>query len=331
MLSTTIRTPKINRRARGRNIAIFSVKEDMHGLVVQDALQKRNGVVCHFVATNDALAAGGLEWTSEPETPVRLRSDEGIWFEVEELDAIWWRRANYEQLPHASVDTDEYLQLATTEWKSALLGSLLDVFRGTWINHPQATIQAEHKILQLRAAQKVGLKIPPTYIGQDPDSLRAFCKRHCREKLIIKKVRGTLDIPLLTVRINSEELTDDASIRLCPAIYQAEVSGSLHLRLHVFGDEVIAVSVESNDLDWRPNLNVPMRPYNLAAEHKQKLIALNKALGLEMSIMDAKIDANGELVWLESNPQGAFLFIQALSDVNLIDAFCDFILLKSAK
>lgn len=303
----------------------------MHGLAVQDALRQRDGVVCHYVATNDALAAGGLEWTTEQETPVRLCSDEGVWFKVAELDAIWWRRANYDQLEHPGVHTDEHLRLATTEWKSALLGSLLDAFRGTWINHPEATTRAEHKILQLRAAQAVGLKIPPTYVGQDPCSLRAFCAQHSLEKLVIKKVRGTIDIPLLTVRITPDDLTDEASIRLCPAIYQVEVSGYLHLRLHVFGSEVIAVSVESDALDWRPNLNVPMRPFNLDPIHKEKLIALNKALGLEMSIMDAKIDANGDLVWLEANPQGAFLFVQAISEVNLIDAFCDFVLRKASQ
>jgi hypothetical protein len=303
----------------------------MHGLAVQNALRQRDGVVCHYVATNDSIAAGGLEWTTEQETPIRLRSDEGVWFNVAELDAIWWRRANYDQLEHPGVHTDKHLRLATTEWKSALLGTLLDAFRGVWINHPEATARAEHKILQLRAAQAAGLKIPATYVGQDPCSLRVFFAQHSLEKLVIKKVRGTLDTPLLTVRITPDDLTDEASIRLCPAIYQVEVSGSLHLRLHVFGSEVIAVSVESNALDWRPNLNVPMRPYNLDRIHKEKLIALNKALGLEMSIMDAKIDANGDLVWLEANPQGAFLFVQAISDVNLIDAFCDFVLQKASQ
>lgn len=303
----------------------------MHGLVVQKALRQRTGTICHFVATNDSLASGGLEWTSEGETPARLRSDEGEWFEVAELDAIWWRRANYDQLEHPDVHSEQHLRLATTEWKSALLGTLLDAFRGVWINHPEATLRAEHKILQLRAAQNVGLKIPPTYIGQDPGSLRAFCSKHNLEKIIIKKVRGTLEIPLLTVQITPDELRDEASIRLCPAIYQAKVTGSRHLRLHVFGSEVIAVSIDSDALDWRPNLNVPMKLFNLDQRHKEKLIALNKALGLEMSIMDAKIDNSGDLVWLEANPQGAFFFVQALSEVSLIDTFCDFVLRKASQ
>jgi hypothetical protein len=304
-------------------IAIFSLKDELHGLVVQDALRKR-GVACDYVATNDLLAHGGLVWGHGG--PARVRSDEGDWFEVEELDAIWWRRAYQEQLAHPGVERADELRLATAEWRSALLGSLLSDFHGVWINDPDAGRRAEHKIVQLNAARAVGLRVPPTYVGQDPVSLRAFAAEHGLERMVIKKVQGTMEIALLTVPITPRDLHDDASIRLCPAIYQAEVPGCRHLRVHVLGEHVIAIELHSEALDWRPDLNVPMRRVDLDPIHRLRLVALNEALGLEMSIMDAKLDDDGDMIWLEANPQGAFLFVEALAEVDLTSAMCDFLL-----
>jgi hypothetical protein len=116
-------------------IAIFSLKDELHALVAQDALRRR-GVTCHFVATNDLLENGGLVWSRTGSA--RLRSDEGEWFEVGELDAIWWRRAYPQQLPRAGVDRDDILRFATIAWRSALLGARLSDFRGAWINDPYA-------------------------------------------------------------------------------------------------------------------------------------------------------------------------------------------------
>jgi hypothetical protein len=191
---------------------------------------------------------------------------------------------------------------------------------------PDAGRRAEHKIVQLNAARAVGLRVPPTYVGQDPVSLRAFAAEHGLERMVIKKVQGTMEIALLTVPITPRDLHDDASIRLCPAIYQAEVPGCRHLRVHVLGEHVIAIELHSEALDWRPDLNVPMRRVDLDPIHRLRLIALNEALGLEMSIMDAKLDDDGDMIWLEANPQGAFLFVEALAEVDLTSAMCDFLL-----
>jgi len=308
-------------------IAVFSLKDDVHGLIVQDALRKR-GVVCHFVATNDLIASGGLVWSHSGSA--RIRSDEGEWFEIAELDAIWWRRVYQQQLPHEAVTEPELLRLATAEWRGALLGALLGEFHGAWLNDPYAGRRAEHKIVQLRAAQAVGLRIPPTYVGQDPLALRAFCAEHGLGRMVLKKVQGTVETALLTVPITPDDLWDDASIALCPAIYQGEVPGRVHLRLHVFGDRVIAVALESDALDWRPDLNIPMRRFDLDAGHAARLIALNHELGLEMSIMDAKLSDDGDLVWLEANPQGAFAFAEALAEVDITGALCDLLMERAS-
>ena len=34
---------------------------------------------------------------------------------------------------------------------------------------------------------------------------------------------------------------------------------------------------------------------------------------------------SGDIYWLEVNPQGQFLFVQALSGMDIVGTFCDFI------
>jgi hypothetical protein len=46
--------------------------------------------------------------------------------------------------------------------------------------------------------------------------------------------------------------------------------------------------------------------------------------------MDAKLDEDGDLIWLETNPQGAFLFIEALADVALTDALCELLIERAS-
>ena len=45
-----------------------------------------------------------------------------------------------------------------------------------------------------------------------------------------------------------------------------------------------------------------------------------------MGIIDLKETPAGELIWLEVNPQGQFLFLEALSDLKIGDIFAEYLL-----
>lgn len=107
---------------------------------------------------------------------------------------------------------------------------------------------------------------------------------------------------------------------------QARPIGSAHnLRIHCFGDIVRAVELNSKRLDWRFDLNIPMNEVDLAAQTKDQLRAVLDMLSLRMGIFDFKITPDGELVWLEVNPQGQYLFIEALTGVPLTDEIATFL------
>jgi hypothetical protein len=307
-------------------VGVFSLEDDLHALAVQHRLRERYGAVCHVVETNALACAGGLTWsvTSGRELPV-LRARDGAWFDVRELDVIWWRRASYPQraLP-PDLDADA-AELVAVEWRSALLGLVANEFTGRAVNNPARVRESENKLIQLRCAARAGLRVPRTLVSQDPAAVRRFCQEH-DGGVIVKAVRGLPRQPLMTVPIDLSS-TDDEAIRLCPAIYQESVPGRRHLRICCFGDRVHAVALESDDLDWRRHVNgVPFYPFALDETIQDRLRDVLRRMDIRMAIMDAKLTPEGELVWLEANPQGQFLFLEGLSGVDLTTPFCEFLL-----
>jgi hypothetical protein len=300
-------------------------------MAVSYALRHRFGAVCHLVETNALASDGGLTWSTcaEGNVPV-LRDRDGEWFDVRELDLIWWRRASYPQrdLPEGlDVDTREFVSL---EGRYALVGMLVASFTGKWVNHPASVRSSENKLIQLWVAEREGLRVPRTVISQNPEVVRRFVT-DLEGRVIVKAVRGLAGgQPLLTVPFDPSGV-DDASIRISPAIYQERVAGTRHLRICCFGDRMIAAALDSPDLDWRRNLrNVPFVPWEIDEVVKHKLKAVLDLLGIRMAVMDAKVTPHGEMVWLEANPQGQFLFIEGLTGLDLTTAFCEFLLAEAA-
>ena len=149
-------------------IAIFSLERDLHAHAVAHELRRRHGATCHIVATDRLFDRGGLSWEIAVDglTRGRLRSYDGVWFEVSCLDAVWWRRVNQplrEDERLAGPDVREFVQ---NEWRAALFGVVSDQFRGRWINRPHSDVLAGNKLYQLTAAQNAGLRVPATLVSR---------------------------------------------------------------------------------------------------------------------------------------------------------------------
>jgi hypothetical protein len=48
-----------------------------------------------------------------------------------------------------------------------------------------------------------------------------------------------------------------------------------------------------------------------------------------MGIIDLKLTPDGEPVWLEVNPQGQFLFLDAFADLQLAAKFADYLVAQA--
>jgi glutathione synthase/RimK-type ligase-like ATP-grasp enzyme len=309
-----------------KQLAILTIEEDIHALIVQKALQDYEDVCCHIVETNRISGNLGPSWTNSDyfELGCTVPTVEGAYIDVHALDAIWWRRTNFPQQVPSAVTNSVHIDAINRDCRTALMGLLLNEFSGSWINEPAATSLAENKLIQLRAAQRVGFRTPLTLVSQDPVQIKQFHAALGNET-IIKCVKGTTQTPLMTKMVSEEHLTDEDSLRLCPAIYQEYIPGNLHVRAHCFGDKVLAALIKSEDLDWRLNLTVPFEALELDETVKHKVRNLLRALNLKMGVLDLKLLHGNIPVFLEVNPQGQFLFTEGLSGLELTTAFTEFL------
>ncbi|KAB2893762.1 MAG: hypothetical protein F9K40_16950 [Kofleriaceae bacterium] len=304
-------------------IGIVTYGNDGHGHLIRKKLEEQHGAWCCLIPSDELALRGGLDWSSEDGAPARLPTSDGPTVDVRTLDALWYRRTTVRQTLPEGVDPAYELHIYKSI-ERVVEGILLDGFAGRWISHPAATVRAENKLVQLRAAQRAGLRIPATLVGQEPAAIRRFCAAH--PGAIIKPVATPRGVEVVQTAVVSRELLEqDDVLALAPAIYQEQVPGARHLRVTVFGDRCVAAMITADRLDWRLDLTVPFRGCELDVALERKLRATLRDLGLVMGIFDLKLTDDGEPVFLEVNSQGQFLFVEALCDLPLGDLFAAFL------
>lgn len=312
------------------NIAIFSLETDLHAHAIGHELSGRSDVTCHVVLTDALHDGGALHQEVVPNSESLLRSTDGTEFSPESLDVVWWRRVNAPQRSSALIGSEESLDFVSREWRFALQGLMYSQFHGVWVNDPFSDIRvSSSKSLQLRTALDVGLNVPPTIISQCPSRVRAFIDQAGTQGTVVKKIAGIPGRALATVELSPSTDLDDADISLAPAVYQQKVIASHHLRVMCFGSTVICARIGSDQMDWRRDISGGIEAVEIDTELATKLVELNSRLGLRMGVMDIIVDRKGQPHWLEVNPQGQFLFVEALAKLDLTNPFCDFLLAEA--
>src|SRR5712692_8246703 len=207
-----------------KTIAIFTVENDLHALAVKHALADRKDVACHIVETDRVCNSSGFKWSTEAESfPCTVPTRDGAVLPIADVDLIWWRRFNVQKIP-PHVTQPEHVDLINNDCAAALGGAVVNEFQGVWVNDPRATRAAENKLIQLKAAQKAGFKVPQTLISNDIEHVRKFCGM-LHGNVVVKSVRGTAMAPLLTQPLDEQHLDAD-SLRLSPAIFQERIPGN---------------------------------------------------------------------------------------------------------
>ena len=157
-------------------------------------------------------------------------------------------------------------------------------------------------------------RIPDTLITNDPGRARDFVKRHDGD--VIHKTLTDPSSHLLDTRMWDASTDDgylDDSLPLAPVIFQSRIRGG-DVRSVLIGSEIFSVIIDSEGsrsvIDSRLDLDATYRPYEVAAPAVAQLHDLMARLGLVFGVADFKIDHDGNLVFLEINPQGQFLFME---------------------
>jgi glutathione synthase/RimK-type ligase-like ATP-grasp enzyme len=303
-------------------IGILTYGSDAHGHCVKQKIEAQHDASCCLIPSDELALRGGLSWSSGDE-PARLPTLDGEAVDVRTLDALWYRRTSTKQPLPEGVDPAYELHIYKSIERT-VEGLLLEGFGGRWVSHPVATQLAENKIVQLRAAQRAGLRTPATLVSQDPASIRRFCAAH--PGAILKPVATPRGVEVTKTAVVSDELlANEDVLALAPSIYQEHIPGTHHLRITLFGDQCHGALITAEDLDWRLDLTVPFQPHAIDTPLERMLRATLRDLGIVMGIFDVKLTPDGEPVFLEVNSQGQFLFVEALCGIPLGDAFAAFL------
>lgn len=321
------------------NILIITGDNDVHAEAVIWGLRQfgLDPVIFDRLKFPSAMS---MIWTPEHGRAVSFAEDNGK-VHMSPFDVIWCRRLSPPPTPRASSHPDD-LQIIIKE-STTYLDSIVP-FLGHentfWVNPYFSSRIAERKMAQLVAAQKIGFQIPDTLMGNDYASILAFFKKHMGR--IIHKPHspggwGNEDgssTVLKTARVLEEHLSDKESILACPGIYQELIEKKWEYRVTIMGDRIFAGIIDSQSdgesIDWRYDGKigaVPYRSVTLPKKLSDLCISFCKEMNLRFACIDLIHGKNDEIVFLEANQAGQFLWIEDIdSQSAMLDGFCRFLL-----
>ena len=193
-----------------------------------------------------------------------------------------------------------------------------------WVNPFESRRLVLSKALQLEFAAKAGFKIPETLISNNFDDVRAFIRTHSGSAIYKgfhqagwTNGKSGEEYRNFTSIISEEDLTDPVSITSCPGIYQQLIRKKAELRVAFFGDACFGMRIHSQQsrlgqLDWRSDVaresQTEAADLNDALVDKCRMFARNS--GLLHGSIDLVESESGELVFLEVNEMGQFLWLE---------------------
>lgn len=188
---------------------------------------------------------------------------------------------------------------------------------------------AENKLYQLYIARTLGFVIPDTLIGNDIDPIAAASFQHrlfkplTSEVYIDEQAAFASIIDWDTMNITSEE------VAICPAIYQLYEEKDFELRTFAFGDRIMSVKIDSqknniSTIDWRlgHRLDIFTKFESEILDHEM-IVRYLEAMGIKYGVFDFIVQKDGEIIFLECNPDGQWLGYSDHCGMNAEVAFAD--------
>jgi hypothetical protein len=305
-------------------ILIVASPKDLHARRVAQEIERLGARATIFdwrTAGSGAVASIRFQDANISRWIHSAASDEAIDFD--EVRAVWTRRVGAAVLSPSIVGLDQR-NFVAAEWRDLLYG-LVD---GVGAVSPLPAQRAAIKPRQLSLAGQIGLRIPDTLITSDPAAAADFIEAH-DGNVVHKAMNSPTDRLLATIRWDERQRSELDRLTLAPTIFQELVSGPRDIRLTVIGPALYAASIENDPssatVDSRLNMDVPVSEFELPAMIRSQLVDLMRGLGLSFATIDLKQDWDGELHFLELNPQGQFLYIEILTGMPLAAALAEYL------
>ncbi|MBI4617701.1 MAG: MvdD family ATP-grasp ribosomal peptide maturase [Planctomycetes bacterium] len=301
--------------------------------LVARAVEKRGATPCRLDTDRfpmETRIAVRQDSTAPPRWILRQETDE---IDLDGIQGVWYRRVAAPRLDEVD---EKYRAACRDESRALLLGLFSSLDHARWVDPIARVRQAEHKILQLEVARRVGLAVPDTLTTNDPDDVRRFHEAHGGR--IVSKMQhafavkdGGAELAYFTRPVPPEDLEKLAGLRYAPMVFQEYVEKDVELRVTVVGERVFAASIESqkSDLarhDWRRDgygLAGQFRSDRLPPDIESRVLALQRELGLLYGALDFIRTPDGRHVFLEVNPAGEWGWLELQVGLPISGALAD--------
>ena len=176
------------------------------------------------------------------------------------------------------------------------------------VNRPSAMSSNGSKPFQAKLIAACGFRVPETLITTDAAAVHEFWDRH--GSVIYKSVSG---VRSMVSRLEEEHRDRVADVSWCPTQFQEWVPGRDH-RVYVVGDELFAVEIVSDAIDYRyasrQGTTCELRTTRLPPDIEARAHATTVALGLSVAGLDLRCTPEGEWFCFEVNPSPCFTYYE---------------------
>lgn len=251
----------------------------------------------------------------------------------EEIKSVWYRRPDTCLIDGELSQTERRI---AEEESEETLRSLYRGLDGLWVNRIDRNRYAGSKVVQLRKARELGLRVPDTLITNDQKQLVEFY--HAHDGNIVVKMQKTAfwapesGLGLYTSKVDLEKLKHAGLLQKCPCVFQENVQKDVELRVTVIGRRVFAAALRSREVAAaavdvrRATMTVPHEAHALPRAIEEKVLGLMRSFGLQYGAIDMIVTPEGEHVFLELNPNGQFGWIQERTGLPLYEAMADLLI-----
>lgn len=236
-----------------------------------------------------------------------------------EFSAVWWR---YKQTPreYAGVASNPE-QFAAREWLHYLKALAIVGADAVWVNDPWLASVRSNKFLNLSIASNLGWLVPETLVTNALEDATEFINRFGSQGTIYKVLSYYFDTngqTIFTSEIGvSDILSHPHNLRMAPVQLQEKIHKKYELRVTVVGEEVFAAKISSQasshaSLDWRRDQEdcSLYEAVKLPSEWIRSILELHEAFGLYYGAYDFICNDRDQLVFLEVNPGGQYLWVE---------------------
>lgn len=295
---------------------ILATADDIHALAVQERSRTVLGLDCLICDTARFPATAHYDVSvGDDRAALRLVQDGDAELALDDVSAIWRRRIKQHELSK-SLDQRPDQEISRNDTRSALEGFLYVAATACpTMNDPLRERAGLNKTFQLFKARDAGFAIPDTLMSSRSASVIEFVHAHQArgDQVVYKAFSSPSDRMIATKLFRDDDFERLADLQFAPAIFQRFVAGR-NLRVTYvdgvcFPAEVL-IETEAAECDWRVEISNRVVDHALDAQTELRLGTLMKSLGLAYGAIDFKLTPDGELVFLEVNPWGQFLFVE---------------------